>query len=811
MTQLTKKLKWLALFLFALGGLSLLGISSCSLLTPLPEPQSLQQRLEGFSQIPTPQLEQPVEVLWNDYGVPFIIANTDQDAAFMLGMVQAHLRLNLMEVGKRIAYGRLSEMAGPVANEVDLALRTLDFTQAIPESLALMAEQQPSTLSWLNAFADGVNHYKANMPERTHTMKVLGMENEPWTAADTLALTHLGGTDVNWLGLANLLPAVGTDGWPQTLQRIQQTQQQTKASFTENAAANVSDPSAKTQIHDQQQKAHSAEKLAILETALLMFARSGSNSFAISADKSASGAPLIASDPHLGFSIPNIWLIAGLKSPSFHYVGMMPSGVPVIAFGRNQYLAWGGTNMRQEASDFVQLSEQELPKITYEQHDIQTRFWLDSNETSRAHPVYGPIVSDLELFDFPEEQTIALRWVGHQPSDEMTAMLNMAQAQNWQALVNAAKPFSLPGQNFVFATKSGDIGQFLATHIPTRHEAFPEQLFVTPKQSDAYFSQMQDATTLPYSLNPASGRIASSNNKPYTDDLGPRISWLFPADDRIERIYQLLDEKPLHSVEDMQLYQRDAYAPRHHALAQFLSSSAASLEGLSEQTQAIIQRFAQWDGQFSHGSEAAVWYNSYFVALEQTAYDPQAAITESAALEGWLEWAKSSGYAPEQLIQDISALSSQAQAKLLNQTSELAQTQINELMQDKDPSKPLRWGDVHQMQVQHVLGNLPLLGSRYQFQRFGVDGHNQTVMKTSAGVIAEPHTVRYGSQSRHVSDLGDINANHFVLYGGQDGQLLSENALDQVPMWQEGRYIQVPLELDQIRAAFTRKTLFSPR
>ena len=83
------------------------------------------------------------------------------------------------------------------------------------------------------------------------------------------------------------------------------------------------------------------------------YARSGSNSFAVSGNRSTTGAPIIASDPHLGFLIPNLWFIAGLKSPSYHVVGLMPVGVPIFALGRNRHIAWGGTNMRNEATDFV--------------------------------------------------------------------------------------------------------------------------------------------------------------------------------------------------------------------------------------------------------------------------------------------------------------------------------------------------------------------------------------------------------------------------------------------------------------------------
>lgn len=750
-------------------------LGSCALLQPLPKPATTQQRIQSLESIPTPQLQGKVDVYWDQHMVPFVHAENDPDAAFMLGMIQSHLRLSQMEFGKRVVYGRISEMIGPFTNDIDAAIKALNPTKATD---AVLQKMPTASKNWLQAFVDGINHYKQHLPDLPHTMKVLNMRNEPWSMQDSLALGRLGGIDINWGVIANLLPEYGNDNWPATWGRVEQSQTGSTPSFNASAVNNA------PQISANQQ-----QKLMLLGRFLGAYARTGSNSFAISGDKSESGAPIIANDPHLGFVVPNLWMIAGLKSPSYHLVGMMAIGTPVFAFGRNAHIAWGGTNMRQEASDWVDITGLD-DELIEQQHVIANRFWLDSGSSNRVHQHYGPVISDVDILPFPEGRDIAIRWTGHLPSDEVTAMLGISKAANWQEMLQAANGFSLPGQNFVFATVDGDIGQILATWVPKRPNAFPGDLFVTPAQSDAAWQNLMTAEKLPYIINPASGTIASANNKPY-DQGETRISWFFPVDDRIKRLYQLMDDQGKISLQAMQKFQRDSYSTSHKQLHSFLLGLAESLP-LSKQASQVIDAWRGWDGYFNIDSREAYLYHISYLALADVLY-------EQLPNKGGRDLFRSSGFTAYFIEQDLQTLNQQQQAQVFNQ----AFAQIADKLQDAKT-----WGDIHRLQVQHVLGNVPLLGNRYYIRDIPAPGHDATVLKTSGKLTAEAHNASYGSQSRHVSDLSDINANYFVLFGGQDGQINAANMLDQVPLWQRGEFIQVPFDIAQVRQKFTYKTVF---
>ena len=342
-------------------------LAGCSLIKPLPKTTTLEQRLAA---IPTQQLPLQgwVRIYWNDYQVPFIEAETDDDAAFALGLVHAHLRLGQMAVYRRIAQGRIAEMGGPLAIDIDHGIRILDFGRATPATLASMPEE---TRRWLQRFVDGVNHYQANVKQLPFEYGVLGIRSEPWTVADILTFGRLAGTDVTWLIWFNLLKLRHRPDWPQIWARLLEE---------------GGDRSLPTDSGRRDTGANIGDVLAGLS-------RSGSNSLAIAPSRTRTGGAILANDPHLGINLPNTWLLAGVKSPSDHAVGLMVPGLPLFAIGRNPWIAWGGTNMRASASDLIDVRA--LPDAEKNQRDetIPVRWWPDQKVTLRSTR-FGPILSD---------------------------------------------------------------------------------------------------------------------------------------------------------------------------------------------------------------------------------------------------------------------------------------------------------------------------------------------------------------------------------------------------------------------------------
>jgi len=296
-----------------------------------PKPLSIDQRLAAIPRKDAP-LEHKLIIRWNEQAVPYLEAGSDADLAFGLGLVHAHLRGGQLALLKRISQGRISEMAGPFTTKVDHALRILDLGRAAPQIEAALPDE---TRRWLERFVEGMNYYQANTPNTPPEFSLLGISFEPWTVRDVITLSRLVGADVTWFAYFSLLSE----------RRKGQTDEASWRRLIATTQAGA--PNFRAAENDSQ----------LLHDLLRASGRSGSNSLALAPGRSQSGGALLANDPHLGVQLPNFWILAGVKSPSYHAVGMMIPGVPIFGIGRNPGVSWGGTNMRAAASDIINISD----------------------------------------------------------------------------------------------------------------------------------------------------------------------------------------------------------------------------------------------------------------------------------------------------------------------------------------------------------------------------------------------------------------------------------------------------------------------
>ena len=297
-----------------------------TLFSSLPKPLTDQQRLELFPQPGQWPVSSAVDIFLNENMIPWIFAKTDEDCAFALGVVQAYLRLGQMEIFRRASAGRLSEFAGPyAAPALDKMIRTIDFGRSAHDSLALLTE---ADAKWLDRFVEGINFFIDHSQKLPYEFEFLDLTPEHWTKEDVFRISRLAGSDANWLLLLSLPALLGKEGFSEYWRKV-------------TAGQTESLPSIKN------------PQTSGLEQLMGFISRTGSNSVVIGRSKSKSNGALIASDPHLGIFAPNLWLLAGYQSPSYHVVGYMLPGVPAVTIGRNENVGWGGTYMRAISSHLV--------------------------------------------------------------------------------------------------------------------------------------------------------------------------------------------------------------------------------------------------------------------------------------------------------------------------------------------------------------------------------------------------------------------------------------------------------------------------
>ncbi|SEP77965.1 penicillin amidase [Faunimonas pinastri] len=400
-----------------LSGLSLSGIRVAAgllgraLIAGAPPSRTLAERLAMLRTRGLP-LQGPVRIHWNEHQVPFIEAETDDDLAVALGLVHAHLRIGQMEMMRRLATGRVAELVGPLGVELDRALRLFDFPRAVPEILASLPEE---TRRWAEGFVAGVNAQLLGAAELPPEFRLLDIPREPWTLHDLFAVAKLAGADVSWLSWPRLLKtrdALPPDEWGDVWRELLRA-----ALFSQ-------------------------ELTGVAGSTVGEALRSGSNSACVDGRRTGTGAAMIASDPHLSIALPGLFLIAGYRSPGHHAVGLMIPGLPFIGLGRNRSVAWGGTNLHAAASDLVDVSTLQPAAFGTRREVVKVRGAADV-ELSLRETRFGPVVTDGMILR--SRAPAALRWIGHSPSDELTAMLRASQAETGPPSALPSRPMPRRG------------------------------------------------------------------------------------------------------------------------------------------------------------------------------------------------------------------------------------------------------------------------------------------------------------------------------------------------------------------------------
>ena len=746
---------WVAVLLVAIM------VSGCAALRPVPK--TMAERLDAFPRTGLP-VERPVTIRWNRYQVPFVEAETDRDLAFAMGMVHGHLRLAEIRVLKQLVQGRASEMVGALARNIDHALRIMDIGRAAPE----MVRQLPADeRALLESFAAGLNFYQAGLKELPPEFSLLALEREPFTAEELVAIGRLGGVDINWLVYMGLLRLRDRPDFPRIWARALDVGAGPVVSF------------------------RASRELGALEDIVLGTARSGSNAVVVAPKKSASGRALIAGDPHLGMGVPNLWLLAGMRSPSFTGVGFMIPGLPFIAEGRSFDLAWAGTNIRSANSEFYDIAKVNDAEIETREVTIRQRFWRDTTREVRTSR-FGPIVSDASVTPARPGETIALKWIGHQATDDIGSLFDVMRAKNAGEFRESLKGFAVPPQNFLCADSDGNICHVLATTLPKRTTMRPETPILDASDPANEWRAFADAATMPYALNPAEGFLASANNRPTDTDFP--IGYFFSADERVRRLQQFMSERETVSLDDLKRLQRDTVSLDSRELAAALAALIDSEPEARAAAPAFVADLKAFDGDYRVDARGPVVYETLLYHLVPAVYGarmPGEIVGPYADLRQLKRF----------LIGDIEAVPAGQRREILVGAVKRAAA---------DSAKFATWGDMHRIRVQHWFAALPLLGRNFVYGDYPNGGSRETPMKAAHGLINGASVSTFGSQARFVSDMGDPDSSEFVLIGGNDGWIGSENALDQVPLWLKGEYIRMPLRPETVAREFPIVTTLGP-
>jgi penicillin amidase len=572
-------------------------------------------------------LESQVTISRDRFGVPRIEARSSADLCFGHGFAIAQDRPWQLEFYRRVAAGRISEFAGEEGLRTDRLMRTLGLQRLAEAELATIPR---AGRTYLEAYAAGVNAAIEAAPAPPFELQLLRLDPEPWRPADSLAIGKVValGFSTNMeteLFRAELVSLIGAE-------KVARLEPQYPGG---NPV--VTQPGAPWTGGGIELAAQIAE---VRRTVGLSLERAGSNNWVVSGARSTTGKPLLANDPHISATIPDVWYAVELETPDLQMRGGSLPGTPGLVIGQSRHVAWGFTNVMADVQDlYVERirSAHEGEPAAYEFEGewrplevIRERIGVRGRhpepiEIWETH--HGPIVNRALAADTPEP--LSLAWTALREPWPSAAGIELGLATSGRELVDGLADFAVPCMNLVWADSGGSIGYKLVGKLPRRRGGCPD--LPKPGWTGEYdWDGYVPFEELPEIVDPPGGAIVTANNRIAADDYPHHITSEYLDGYRAARIEQLLGERERHSLDDFERIQADLYSIPG-------CETATRLARLAPESQACvraIERLRSWDHRMEPDSVAATIYAAFTVHFARAVAD--AVIRDAAGAEHWI-------------------------------------------------------------------------------------------------------------------------------------------------------------------------------
>ncbi|MBK8142774.1 MAG: penicillin acylase family protein [Chitinophagaceae bacterium] len=473
-----------------------------------------------------PELKGKAEVYFDERLVPHVFAENDEDLYFIQGYLHAKFRLFQIDLQTKAAAGRASEIAGEKAVNYDKQQRRLGMVYAA-ENAMLEIEKDPTARKIFDAYTNGINAYIINLKESELPIeyKLLNFKPEKWSNLRSALLLKMMAKDLS-SGTENDLANTNAKSifLPEELKMLYPQVHDSlvpivpKGTVFDAPGIIPVQPATADSLYFGKKDTVTAKEIAKPDI------NNGSNNWVVAGSKTASGAPILCNDPHLELSLPSIWYEMQLQTPGSNAYGVSLPGAPFVIIGFNDSIAWGVTNAQRDVKDYYEIKFRDETKQEYwfngkwektiqKPELIKVKGGKDVLDTV-AYTLFGPVMFD-ESFsnDFSNKRNLAVRWVAHDPSNEGMTFYKLNRAANYDDYTEAIRTFQCPGQNFIFASKTGDIAIWQQGKFPARWNR--QGLYIMPGEDSSYMWQgFIPQPENPHAKNPERGFLESANQRP---------------------------------------------------------------------------------------------------------------------------------------------------------------------------------------------------------------------------------------------------------------------------------------------------------
>jgi penicillin amidase len=766
---------------------------------------------------PVDGLRAAVDVHFDRFAIPHVYAASEHDAWTAVGYLQARDRLWQMELYRRAASGRLSELLGADTLAIDERFLTLDLRRAA--ELEWTRATGPVRAA-LEGYAAGVNAAiaAAGRWRRPLELQLLLVAAEPWTPIDSLAIGKLFAWRLAENHQAELLRySLEREVGPRAAELFGAPPAWAPFITTNADRADAEGPGAGRRPWGARSPSHYPAGLEWLSDEH----HAASNSWVLSGARTASGRPLLANDPHLALEMPSVWWevqVVAAGPAGFNVAGVTIPGNPFVIIGHNGRLAWGLTNSGADVQDFfIERLDASRQRYLFNNRWVPVETTRHAVRVSgRAAPVsfevhrtrHGPILSAEDWREiFPvdrgqlqlDPEVLALKWDALVSGGSADAFEALAHAANWTEFLAAIHRFSSPSQNFVYADVDGNIGYAMSGLLPVRPigDGTMPTIGWSPENE---WNGAVSGDELPSVLNPTSGEIVTANNE---IDRHSRFlitrDWVAPF--RAERITALLGDRRGLDMASMARIQADITSLSADSLINALGAAApAELRQWDRRVDArpvsaLYEAFeeALWRRTFADDIPGALYDRFYRYAANERFAGLHAIIGDPNSR--WFDDRSTPNV--RETRDDVVRLA--AQDALASMSAKFGAQQS------------WQWDRIHAVKFSHPLaGGGRVLDWFFSRGPIPVAGDGMTVNKTTTN-LRRPYETSEAASYRQILDVGAWDESVAVNTTGQSGHAASPHYFDQNSLWREGRYHPFPFSRRAVDAATASRLELVPR
>ncbi|MCS4433126.1 penicillin acylase family protein [Aquiflexum gelatinilyticum] len=735
-------------------------------------------------------LSKPVKVIYDENLIPHVFAENDKDLYRVQGFITAKHRLWEMEFQTMAAAGRISEIVGPIAIELDRMTRRKGLAFAAENSLQFIQKEHPDTYELLEAYADGVNQYIESLSagELPIEYKILDYKPEMWSAYKSLLLLKY---------MADML--VGDRDLEYTNLRNQIGQEMLDKLYPDFPEEN--DPVIEAEriwdfvpleIKKPVDKRYPDEDVFV-NTLPQPVEGIGSNNWAVSGSKTKSGNPILANDPHLSLNLPSLWYVMQLSTPAQSVKGATLPGALGIISGFNENIAWGVTNATRDTRDWyaIQFKDERREEYLYDEVWVKSTFRVEEikvkGQSSFLDTVvythHGPVVYDKNFRSDRKDVNFSLKWTAHLESNEQKTFLLLNKGKNHGDYIEALNHYTSPAQNFVFASKDGDIAMKVQGRFPLKWEG-QGKFLMDGKNPDFEWQGFIPNEHNPSTLNPVRGFVSSANQHP-VDPSYPYYTFDHSFEHyRNRRLNDRLKEMNQITSKDMMALQFDNFhLHASEALPVMLGLlDSTDLTQMDEFGTKYLNQLKKWNFNAFPNQEEPTLFQVWWENLYQGIWSKLKTDGIPIVLPNKYQTTKLLLNEPENEIFNNPETPERETARSLLRSS--FYEMVEKIKEIEKAEKDYTWANYKKTSILHLVPN---------FRSFS---HTNVYTGGGAGIL-NATSERHGASWRMIVEMGKGGSAFGIYPGGQSGNPGSKYYDNLIKKWANGEYVDVSIKSEE--------------